>query len=85
MANNAGAKKRIRQNATRRLRNRYRLSTTRTFIKKVRSATKKDEAEALLPKTYSMVDKCVKSNLFHKNRAARLKSSLAKHVAKLEA
>ncbi len=84
MANNPGAKKRIRQNAVRRLRNRYRMSTTRTFIKRVRSAEKKSDAEALLPKTYSMVDKCVKSNLWHKNRAARIKSSLAKHVASLE-
>ena len=84
MANNPGAKKRIRQNAVRRLRNRYRMSTTRTYIKKVRSSTNKAEATALLSATFSMVDKCVKSNLFHKNRAARIKSSLAKHVAGLE-
>ena len=83
MANNPGAKKRIRQNAVRRLRNRYQLSTTRTAIKKVRNAETKAEAEALLPKTYSLVDRCVKKNIFHKNRAARIKSSLAKHTAGL--
>lgn len=83
MANNPGAKKRIRQNAVRRLRNRYQMSTTRTAIKKVRNAGTKAEAEALLPKTFSLVDKCVKKNLFHRNRAARIKSSLAKHAAGL--
>ena len=84
MANSQAAKKRIRQNAVRRLRNRYQMSTTRTVIKKLRNAENKADAEALLPKTYSMIDRCVKKNLFHRNRAARLKSSLTKHAAGLD-
>ncbi len=83
MANNPGAKKRIRQNAVRRLRNRYRLSTTRTAIKNLRKTTEKAEAEKLLPGTVSLVDRCVKGNIYHKNKAARIKSSLYKHVAGL--
>ena len=83
MANNPGAKKRIRQNAVRRLRNRYRLSTTRTAIKKFRKTTEKAEAEKLLPGTVSMVDRCVKSRIYHKNKAARIKSSLHRHIAGL--
>ena len=80
MANNPGAKKRIRHNAVRRLRNRYRMSTTRTQIKKLRSQTEKSEAVLVLPGTISMIDKCVKVNLFHKNKAGRLKSHLTKFV-----
>ena len=52
MANNPGAKKRIRQNAVRRLRNRYRISTARTYIKRLKSTTENSEAEALLPMTF---------------------------------
>jgi small subunit ribosomal protein S20 len=80
MANNPGAKKRIRQNAVRRLRNRYRMATTRTAIKKLRSQTEKGAAEQLLPATISMIDKCVKVNLYHRNKAGRLKGHLTKFV-----
>lgn len=80
MANNPGAKKRIRQNAVRRLRNRYRISSTRSLIKKLRNASDKDVAASLLPQTISQIDRCVKLNLYHRNKAARLKSRLTKHV-----
>ena len=83
MANNPGAKKRIRQNAVRRLRNRDKLSKTRTEIKKVRTSTVPAEAVKLLPGTISLIDRCVKANLFHKNKAARLKGQLSKLVSKL--
>jgi small subunit ribosomal protein S20 len=83
MANNPGAKKRIRQNAVRRLRNRDKLSKTRTAIKKVRTSTVPAEAVKLLPGTISLIDRCVKANLFHKNKAARLKGQLSKLVSKL--
>ncbi|MEM7040680.1 MAG: 30S ribosomal protein S20 [Bacteroidota bacterium] len=80
MANNPGAKKRIRQNAVRRLRNRYKLSTTRTAIKKLRDTSDKEAATKLLAPTISKIDRCVKANLWHKNKAARLKSGLTKYV-----
>ena len=80
MANNAGAKKRIRQNAVRRLRNRYRIVTTRSQIKRLRGASEKDVAEGLLPSTISQIDRCVKLNLYHRNKADRLKSRLTRHV-----
>jgi small subunit ribosomal protein S20 len=83
MANNPGAKKRIRQNAVRRLRNRYRLLSTRTAIKKLRNTHEKAAAEKLLPNTISLIDKCAKVNLFHSNKAGRLKSHLTKMVSKL--
>jgi small subunit ribosomal protein S20 len=80
MANNPGAKKRIRQNAVRRLRNRYKMSSTRTAIKKLRSQTEKGPAQQMLPSTISLIDKCVKVNLFHRNKAGRLKGHLTKFV-----
>jgi small subunit ribosomal protein S20 len=83
MANNPGAKKRIRQNAVRRLRNRFRLLTTRTAIKKLRHLTDKESAEKQLVTTISLIDKCAKANIFHWNKASRLKSHLTKHVTKL--
>ncbi|WP_109299337.1 30S ribosomal protein S20 [Aquimarina sp. AU474] len=82
MANHKSALKRIRSNETRRLRNRYQHKTTRNAIKKLREADKK-EAETLFPTVVSMLDKLAKNNVIHKNKAANLKSQLAKHVAAL--
>ena len=83
MANNPGAKKRIRQNAVRRLRNRYKKSSTSTAIKRLRATSDKGAAEQLLPRTVSLIDRCVKAGLYHRNKAARLKSQLTKHVQSL--
>jgi len=83
MANHLSAQKRIRQEATRRLENRYHGRTTRNAIKKLRDLSNKEEAAALLPKVYEMLDKQAKRNNIHKNQAANIKSSLAKHVNSL--
>ncbi|AEH00196.1 30S ribosomal protein S20 [Lacinutrix sp. 5H-3-7-4] len=81
MANHKSALKRIRQTETKRLRNKYQHKTTRNAIKKLRELTDKKEAEALLPSVFSMLDKLAKKNVIHANKAANLKSGLAKHVA----
>lgn len=80
MANHKSALKRIRSNEAKRDRNRYQHKTARTWIKKVRTATDKKEAEGLLKETFSMMDKLAKNNIIHKNKVANLKSSLTKHV-----
>ncbi len=82
MANHKSALKRIRSNEAKRLRNRYQHKTTRNAIKKLRESDKK-EAEALFPSVVSMIDKLAKKNIIHDNKAANLKSQLAKHVATL--
>ena len=41
------------------------------------------EAEKLYPEVTSMIDKLAKKNIIHANKAANLKSNLAKHVASL--
>jgi small subunit ribosomal protein S20 len=83
MANHKSALKRIRSNNAKYERNRYQHKTTRTWVKRVRSAESKDEAEKLLRETFSKLDKLVKKNIIHKNKAANLKSGLTKHVNSL--
>jgi small subunit ribosomal protein S20 len=83
MAHHKSAKKRIRQDEKKRLHNRYYKKSTRTAIKKVREMEDKDEAEKQLPGLFSMIDRLAKRNLFHPNKAANLKSGLAKHIQRL--
>ena len=80
MANHKSAKKRIRQNAARRLRNRYKLSTARTAIKKLRGESDSAKATELYPNVASLIDKLVKHNIYHKNKAANLKGKLQRYV-----
>lgn len=80
MANHKSALKRIRSNDAKRLRNKYQAKSTRTFIKKLRDTTDKVEAQDLLKKVSSMLDKLAKRNVIHKNKATNNKSKLAKHV-----
>jgi len=83
MANHKSALKRIRSSETKRLRNRYQHKTTRNAMKKLKEVTDKKEAQALFPEVVSMLDKLAKNNIIHANKAANLKSGLAKHVAAL--
>jgi small subunit ribosomal protein S20 len=83
MANHKSALKRIRSNEAKRLRNKYQHKTTRNAIKKLRELTDKKEAETMFPSIVSMLDKLAKKNVIHANKAANLKSGLAKHVAAL--
>jgi small subunit ribosomal protein S20 len=43
----------------------------------------KTEADKIMRETFSKLDKLVKKNIIHKNKAANLKSKLAKHVKSL--
>ncbi len=83
MANHKSARKRVRSDETKRLRNRYQLKSTRTAVKKLRETTDPNEAKELYPKVSSMLDKLVKRNIIHKNNAANKKSKLAKFVNSL--
>ncbi len=83
MANHKSAIKRIRQAEKKRVHNKYYAKTTRNAVKSLRSATEKDAANEMFPKVASMLDKLAKRNIIHKNKAANLKSKLAKHINKL--
>ena len=83
MANHKSSKKRMRQDAKKRLRNRFQKKTTRTAIKSLREMTDKTEAEKFYPKVVSLIDRLAKKNTWHPNKASNLKSKLAKHVSSL--
>ena len=83
MANHKSSKKRMRQDAVKRVRNRYYKKTTRTSIQKLRDMTDKVEAEKFLSKVVGMIDKLAKKNTWHKKKASNLKSKLTKHVNSL--
>ena len=83
MANHKSALKRIRQTATRTLRNKYQHKTTRNAVQALRGSSDKKEATAMLPKVSGMLDRLAKRNIIHDNKAANLKSKLTKYVASL--
>lgn len=85
MANHKSAKKRVRQDARKRLHNRYYKKSARTAIRKLRDLEDRSEAEKQLPKLFSMIDRLAKRNLWHQNKAANLKSGLSNHVNRLGA
>lgn len=80
MAHHKSAKKRIRQDAKKRLENRYYKKSARSAIAKLREMEDATEANTYLPKVVSMIDRLAKRNTWHANKAANLKSSLTKHV-----
>ena len=83
MPQHKSAIKRVRQNAKRRERNRYHRSRMRTLIKKLRTIEDKEEAEALLPKAKSYLDRLASKGIIHKNKAANYKSELEQRVHSL--
>jgi small subunit ribosomal protein S20 len=80
MANHKATKKDMRQSAVRRERNRYVGKTTRNAIRDFRAVTDGSAAGEKLPEIASMVDRLAKKGVIHKNKAANLKSKLAKKV-----
>lgn len=85
MAHHASAKKRIRQTAVSRLRNRYYGKTTRNALRRFRASTAQKEAKEMAPKVISMIDRLAKRGVIHKNKAGNLKSGIARHVNALQA
>jgi len=83
MAHHKSALKRIRQTETRNEHNKYYAKTVRNMIKNIRNTTDKDAAVEMLPKVTAVLDKLAKKNIIHDNKAANLKSGLAKHVNSL--
>ena len=78
MANHKATKKDTRQAATRRDSNRYYGKTTRNAIRDLKVTVGSSEYTEKLPTVVSMIDKLAKRGIIHKNKAANLKSKLAK-------
>jgi small subunit ribosomal protein S20 len=77
------AKKALRQSIRRRARNLKRANDYKWAVKDLKKvATDKKEAPKLLAKAYKAIDKAAKTGVIKKNKAARLKSGVAKLIAK---
>lgn len=86
MANTPSAKKRIRQNEKRRLRNKTVRTRTRGFIKRARLAIEEGNPEAAseaVKKAISQIDRAKSKRVLHHKNAARRKSRLMKRLAPL--
>lgn len=88
MPTRKSAKKSIRQDSVRRMRNRSDKSALRTQIKKFVSAVKShdfDEAGKHLSLVTKKLDKIAAKNIIHKKTASRKKSRLARFLNKQKA
>jgi len=83
MANHSATRKDVRQSRNRNERNRYHGKTTRNAIRDLKTIDSKASASEKIPEVSSMIDKLAKRGIIHKNKAANLKSKLAKNVNSL--
>lgn len=86
MANSLSARKRARQAEKHRLHNASQRSHVRTSIKKVLAAIEsgdKAAAEAAYKAAVPAIDRSVSRGLMHRNKAARHKSRLHRHIQAL--
>ena len=85
MSQTASAKKRIRQNAKRRARNRWRKVQVRDAVKDFHTALQtgqKDKMSDALRICYKKLDQVAAKGTIHKNAAARTKARLSKAMNK---
>lgn len=85
MANHQSAKKRIRANEKKRMRNKASISKVKTLMKKVLESTDKTTGETNLKEAVAFLDKTATKDRLHRNNVARKKSRLTKFVNSLEA
>ncbi len=81
MPNSKQAKKRARQSEERRIHNRALRTAMKTAIRRVIGANTPEEAKALVPLAMKRIDKAAKTNVIHRNAAARYKSRMARRLA----
>lgn len=88
MANSPQARKRARQNVTRRARNASHRSMFRTYLKKVEAAIDggdQSAAREALTQAVPVIDSMAGKGVIHKNKAARHKSRLNARIKALSA
>lgn len=78
------AKKEMRKSRKRYQHNRAILTAVKKIVKKVRATKTKAEADPLYTAAIKILDRAAIKSIIHKNKAARLKSRLAKLIQKLE-
>ena len=88
MANHKSAIKQWRQSLKKNAIHQSNKSILRTKIKALRKAIQnknKEEAQKLLPKTFSTIDRSIKKGTIHENQGNRYKSRLSRQVEVLNA
>lgn len=88
MPNSNSAKKRLRQDTVRRLRNRMVKSAMRNQLRKVRDAVTAGDIEKAQEEyrdAARKLDRAGASNIIHPNKAARTKSRLQRFIKKAKA
>ena len=88
MANTVSSVKRIRTTEHRTLVNQMRRTRLRHQIRAIRRLIDKKDApaaEAILPETYSLIDRSAKWGIIKKNTAARYKSRTTKRIKAITA
>ncbi len=80
MPNIRSSKKRMRQSARRRTRNRVQRAALRSAVKRARSAGTGSEAADAVRQAEQLLDRAARKGLIAKNEAARKKSRLAKSL-----
>lgn len=88
MAHSLSAKKRVRQNAKKRVINRARKSQVKTQVKRLETALSAGNVEAAdmeFRATVKKLDKVAATSTMHKKTAARKKSRLARKLNALKA
>lgn len=81
MPNIKSAKKRVKTDALKKVRNNDNIASMRTAIKKAKKEIKnenKEQVENTLKTAIKKIDKAQSAGLIHKNKAARAKSKLMK-------
>lgn len=84
MPSNDSAKKRVRQNRKRNLRNKIIKKKVKTAVKKVITAENAEDKQKSLNQAYSLLDKSQRKNIYHKNKVARIKRNLSTQKEKTE-
>jgi len=87
LANLRSAKKRIRQNVKRRMRNKYYRTRARSEVKSARQVIQdgeRDSAVEAVHQAVSSLDQAASKGVIHKKNAARRKSRLMKRLTKME-
>jgi small subunit ribosomal protein S20 len=87
LANTRSAKKRIRQNVKRRMRNKLYRTHARTQVKTARQLIEggeRDTAVEAVRQAVGALDRAVSKGVIHRNNAARRKSRLLKRLAEME-
>jgi len=84
-ASSLSTKKRLREAKRRQARNKANKTRLKSQLKRVRAtAAAGGKATAMLPESYSVIDRAVRKGVLHKNAAARYKARLSKAAASVK-